>query len=114
MEILNDFGEKDNIIRKLYLIKLEHNQKINIGRSSENDISIKGENIFISGKHAEILNENGNIIIKDNNSKFGTLVLIKGNVRVLDKKINLQVGNSYITSNLEKNDNKWLFGDSKI
>ena len=103
LEILNDFNEGDNIIRKLYLIKLENNQKISIGRYDENHISIKDS--FVSGKHAEILNENGNIIIKDNNSKFGTLVLIKGNVRVLDKKINLQVGNSYITSNLEKKNN---------
>lgn len=106
LEILNDFNEKDDIVRKLYLIKLEHGQKISIGRNLENDVSIEYANSFVSGKHAEILNENGNIIIKDNNSKFGTLVLIKGNVRVLEKKINLQVGNSYITSNLEKNNNK--------
>ena len=53
-----------------------------IGRNEDNDISFS--NTYVSGKHAEILIENGQFIIRDLNSSNGTYV---NGIRTNEKKL---------------------------
>ena len=89
-------------------------EKIYIGRNSKNDI-LNNENdivdldISVSRKHAVLKfnKENGNLTIENRSEKFGTLVLIKGNVKVKEKKIFFQVGNNFISARIvEENEFK--------
>jgi len=60
----------------------------------ENDISV-------SRLHAFIKYENGQFVVIDNNSKFGTLVLLRKNYRIEKKKIALQIGRTVLTFSLK-------------
>ncbi len=58
------------------MINLNQRQQIKIGRGHDNDLRIS--DISVSRCHSFIKRDTkGNIIIEDNSSKFGTLVLIK-------------------------------------
>ena len=73
-----------------------------IGRDNENDL-IENES-SISRKQAIIKynKENGNIILENRSTKYGTLVLVKNPIQILEKKIQLQVGRTIIEANLMK------------
>ena len=97
----------DQYYKIIYIIKLK--KYITIGRNSTNDIVL--EDITSSNYHAilEFNKEEGKICIKDRNSTYGTLVLVRGPIEILDKKIFLQVGCMYTEASLEdktKYDNK--------
>ena len=66
--------------------------------------------ISVSRKHAVMKynKETGGLFLENLSEKFGTLVLIKGNIKMNDKKIHFQVGKSYIVANLvnELDENK--------
>ena len=59
----------------LYVISLENNKKIKLGRGHDSDILLS--DISVSRIHCVISTENKNVYIEDNNSKFGTLILIQ-------------------------------------
>jgi hypothetical protein len=80
------------------------NEKIFIGRYFFNDII--DTDISVSRSHAVLKydKEKGYITIENKSETFGTLVLIKGNIKIKEKKIGFQVGRSYITAcMIEKN-----------
>jgi hypothetical protein len=60
----------------------------------ENDISV-------SRLHAYIKYDNGSFIVVDNNSKFGTLILLRKSYKIEKKKIALQIGRTVITFSLK-------------
>ena len=96
LESLTYIKDKKNY-KNIYAIKLTEDE-ISIGRNSKNDIIDK--DISVSKFHAVLkFNiETGNITLK-NKSKFGTLVLVKNNIKLKDnKKIYLQVGRIFITA----------------
>ena len=99
-----DYIENDKNYKIIHVVQLERD-KISIGRNLMNDII--DPFLSVSREHA-VLNynkEKGNITIKNRSQKFGTLVLIKGNIKMTKKKIGFQVGKSYITAYLaEKNE----------
>jgi len=64
----------------------------------ENDISV-------SRLHAFIRLHNGEFLITDNNSKFGTLVLLRKNYELERKKIALQIGRTVVTFSLKQSSN---------
>ena len=96
-----DYFLNEKHCKSIHFIKL-NNDCINIGREAENDIIEK--DISISRFHAVIKynKNNSKICLQNKSKKFGTLVLIKNPVKILDKKIHLQVGRTYIEANLEK------------
>jgi len=52
-----------------------YQRSYSIGRSQETDISLQ-EDLFVSGKHAEIkINEDDTVILSDTGSKNGTYLL---------------------------------------
>ena len=89
---------KDGTNLKIVHVVQLIDDKIYIGRSTENDIL--DFDISVSRKHAVLKynRENGNLTIENRSEKFGTLVLIKGNIKIKEKKICFQVGNSFITA----------------
>ena len=99
-----DYIKDGTNLKIVHVVKLI-DEKIYIGRSNENDIL--DFDISVSRKHAVLKfnKENGNLTIENRSEKFGTLVLIKGNIKIKEKKIFFQVGKSFITAYVvEKNE----------
>ena len=92
----------------MYIINLDNNSnKINIGRGHESTVILN--DITVSRVHC-VLNINSNmkkIYLSDNNSKFGTLILIqtKNIYLSVDLKLHLQIGRSYLSFLLKGNSN---------
>jgi len=86
LESLNQLKDNNNI-KSIHVIQLEDN-KITLGRGHESDVRIN--DISVSRSHASLIfnPSNGKICIRDLKSKFGTLVLIKNNLPVKEKKKN--------------------------
>jgi hypothetical protein len=98
LESLDYIKEKDNL-KKIHVIQLTED-KIYIGRNGINDVI--DEDLTVSRNHA-ILKYNkdkGKVVLENISETYGTLVLIKGNIKMKDKNLNLQIGNSFITVNL--------------
>jgi hypothetical protein len=98
LESLDFVKEKDNI-KRIHVIKLTGDE-IYIGRNGVNDVI--DEDLTVSRNHA-ILKYNqaeGEVVLENRSETFGTLVLIKGNIKMKNKNLNLQIGNSFITVNL--------------
>jgi pSer/pThr/pTyr-binding forkhead associated (FHA) protein len=84
----------NNNIKSIHVITLDEQNKIIMGRGHESDVRIN--DISVSRAHANITFLNGKIKIRDLKSKFGTLVLIKKDLPILEKKIQLQIGRTYL------------------
>ena len=99
-----DYIKKNLNLKTLYLIQLL-DKEITLGRHSENDISIR--DLTVSRFHAVLKydKENGNLFLENKSEKFGTLVLIRGNLKIKEEKINFQIGRSYVTAYID-NQNK--------
>jgi hypothetical protein len=52
--------------------------------------------------HAYIKYEDGQFVVIDNNSKFGTLILLRKNYKIERKKIALQIGRTVVTFSLKQ------------
>ena len=69
--------------KTLHVINLNSKQTIKIGRGHDNDLRIA--DISVSRCHSFIKKDSkGNIVIEDNSSKFGTLVLMKAPLVMAD------------------------------
>ena len=85
--------------RYLYVVNLDNpNNKILIGRGHDSNVIFN--DISVSRVHS-ILNVNKNtkkVFISDNNSKFGTLILVqtKNIILSLDLKLHIQIGRTYM------------------
>ena len=102
LESLN-FKKEDIYIKSIHIISLLK-EYIFIGRDNENDLmEIESS---ISRKHAILKynKENGNILIENRSSKYGTLVLIRKPIQILERSINIQVGRTIIEASLMKID----------
>ena len=88
---------KNNCNNKyIHVVKLTGDDLI-LGRNKESDIICY--DISISRNHALLKYNanNGNIILRDYKSKFGTLVLVKSPLLIKERKIHLQIGRSYFS-----------------
>ena len=66
-----------------HLLEVNENgldQEFKLGRGHESGVRVN--DISVSRVHAQIKYKDGNFYISDNNSKFGTLVLVKGDQRL--------------------------------
>lgn len=94
LESLNQMKDNNNI-KSIHVIILEEQNKIVMGRGHESDVRIN--DISVSRSHAILTFKNGKICIRDLKSKFGTLVLIKKDLQIFEKKtIQLQIGRTYL------------------
>ena len=86
----------------IYIINLDKEQKIKMGRG--HDANILLSDISVSRVHCFLNIENNNVFLEDNNSKYGTLVLIQTNKINLSESIflNLQIGRTFINCKVKK------------
>ena len=80
----------------LYVINLDDNYSIKIGRGSRSDLTLS--DISVSRVHSIITIFDQNIYIEDYNSKFGTLVLVQSpNLRLVENlPLFIQVGRTFL------------------
>ena len=90
-----DYIKEHNNLKILHFVEL-NGDDIKIGRYDTNDII--DTDISVSRKHAilKFNKENGKLYLENLSEKFGSLILIKGNIKMKEKNIHFQVGKSYI------------------
>jgi len=95
-----DFIKDNNNIKTFHIVQL-NDQEITIGSKYDNDIIDK--DIFISKEHAVLRynKDNRNIILENKSEKYGTLVLVRGDIKITKKKTYFQIGNIYISMELK-------------
>ena len=95
-----DFIKDNNNIKILHIVKLI-DEEITIGRQKHNDII--DNDISISREHAILRfnKNNGNLFLENTNGKFGTLVLVRGNIKITEEKNYFQSGKSYISTEVK-------------
>ena len=102
--IIFDVFAIDRINNRLrYIIKFENLKSLILGRGKEANIILN--DISISRNHCEInINNNGEVILQDLNSKFGTLVLIQNKkMEILNGQILcVQVGRTFFNFEIKK------------
>ena len=88
--------------RCIYVINLDNNIKINLGRGHDAHLIIN--DISVSRLHCSLIIENKNIYLEDNNSKFGTLILVQTPTLKLTENLPLfiQIGRTFLECILKK------------
>ena len=85
-----------------YLVKFDKENILRIGRGLDNQLILN--DISVSRNHCTIkLDENYNLILDDNNSKFGSLVLVQAEeIEILKgRTLTVQIGTNYLSFKLE-------------
>ncbi len=97
-ESLNQVKDNSNI-KSIHIISLT-DDIIKIGRGHESDVRIN--DISVSRVHALLKYDkiSGRLLLRNLKSKFGTLVLLKRPFVIKNKKIDLQVGRTFIEASL--------------
>ncbi len=102
--IIFDSFQMDKLYKGFrYVIKFDFIKNIIIGRGNEANIIIN--DISISRKQCEfIINYNGDVILNDLNSKFGTLILIQNKILPIlkNQKLNIQIGRTFINFEIKE------------
>eukprot|EP00828_Plagiopyla_frontata_P008501 TRINITY_DN14242_c0_g1_i1.p3 TRINITY_DN14242_c0_g1~~TRINITY_DN14242_c0_g1_i1.p3 ORF type:complete len:168 (+),score=24.62 TRINITY_DN14242_c0_g1_i1:340-843(+) len=73
--IFDILSQENNQIKGFYIINMSCKHSFMIGRGHETDVRIT--DITVSRQHAILNYSNEKFYIKDNNSKFGTLILLQ-------------------------------------
>ena len=92
---LESLSVDKNKNKYLYIISLENNGKIRLGRGHDSDVLLS--DVSVSRIHCFLSIENKNIFIEDNNSKFGTLILIQApSIQIVENlPLYFQVGRTF-------------------
>ena len=103
LESLDYIKDKNNI-KTVHIIQLK-DQEINIGRNNYNDII--DNDISVSREHAVIKYNkyNQSLFLENTNGRYGTLVLVRGNIKVNKEKTYFQIQNTYISMELTNKKN---------
>lgn len=91
LEKLNDDQKSTSFV----LIVPEEGQVIKMGRGHQCDFRIS--DISVSRIHSHLKFEDGKFIVYDNDSKFGTLILLNQNYAVKEDKAAVQIGRTVFT-----------------
>jgi len=94
-----DYVKDNNNIKTVHIVKL-NDEEINIGRNNYNDII--DNNSSVSRDHAVLKYNKNNrtLFLENNNGRYGTLVLVRGNIKVNEEKTFIQIGNTKISMEL--------------
>ena len=102
--VLDSMSPDKEITPYRYIVKFSKNKILKIGRGL--DMNLILNDLSISRNHCQLeLNDNGDILLKDNNSKFGTLVLVQSKaIEILKGQIlTIQSGRTYFNINYKTN-----------
>ena len=94
-----DYTVNSEYYKCIYLVKFIKNE-INIGRDSDNDVINKDGSMSRSHAILNFEENTGKICIQNLSKTYGTLVLVKKPIKLLDKNICLQVGRTFIKASL--------------
>jgi len=100
--ILDEILQGKNEYLTRYTVKFNSDNILKLGRGLENQLILN--DISVSRNHALIkLDQSNNLILEDNNSKFGTLILIQAKeIEILKgKTLTIQTGTNYFSFKLE-------------
>jgi hypothetical protein len=87
---------KDRQSRGVHLISMKPNSTVKFGRGHESDVRIS--DISVSRLHAQLSYDGSQFYLKDNSSKFGSLLQVAGSLDVnLGQTFVLQIGRTVIT-----------------
>ena len=95
--------EKDNPSIR-YIAKFNKDKILKIGRGL--DMNLILNDLSISRNHCQLeLSDNYDVVLKDNNSKFGTLILVQAKeIEILKgQTLTIQVGRTFFNINYKKN-----------
>ena len=86
----------------IYVISLENNKKIKIGRGHESNVLLS--DISVSRIHCYMVVENKKVFLEDNFSKFGTLILVQTpSIKIADNlPLYIQIGRTYLQIKVKK------------
>ncbi len=90
LESLNSIKENQYPLSIHVLMFIEEGDSFILGRGHESDVRIS--DISVSRQHARITYKDKKFILEDTGSKFGTLVLAKQPVSIVEKPVILQIG----------------------
>jgi pSer/pThr/pTyr-binding forkhead associated (FHA) protein len=95
-----DYIKDNNNIKIIHIVQL-NDQEINIGRNFDNDII--DDDSSVSREHAVIKYNkyNQSLFLENRNGRYGTLVLVRGNIKVSKEKTFFQIGNTHISMELK-------------
>lgn len=102
--ILENVSRDKKISKGLYIVQLLPSDQIKLGRGHQCDLRIS--DISVSRLHAYIRFEKGQFMLYDNNSKFGTLVLMQEPYQITNEKIGVQIGRTVISLALKYSDSQ--------
>ena len=107
--ILETLTLDDDDNKFLYIISLDKNKNIKLGRGLLSDILLS--DVSISRIHCILSIEGRNVYIRDNNSKFGTLILVQTPIIKIKENLplSLQIGRTYLNFILKKEKNFFSF-----
>jgi hypothetical protein len=89
---------KDRQSRGVHLISMKPNSAVRFGRGHESDVRIS--DISVSRLHAQLSYDGSQFFLKDNSSKFGSLLQVTGSLDVNPgQTFVLQIGRTVITFN---------------
>ena len=92
--VLETVDRDKNNSRSVYLLQFQAEEEFKLGRGHESDIKI--HDISVSRCHALISYRNGKFLIKDNQSKFGTLVRIPQAFEI-QESLTIQAGRTLLS-----------------
>lgn len=93
--VLESINKDHNNNRYLYLITLMNKFVTTLGRGHDSDVRIS--DISVSRCHSTIKYVNGNFLLEDNSSKFGTSVKLEEPFRLdYETELTLQVGRTIV------------------
>ena len=99
-----DFIKDKNNLKIVNIIQLI-DEEINIGRNKYNDII--DDDISVSRDHAVLKYNkyNKTLFLENKNGRYGTLVLVRGNIKINEEKTFFQIQNTHISMELTKKKN---------
>ena len=102
-----------NNTKFIYVVNLDNNIKLRLGRGKDSQLTLG--DISVSRVHAILTIENKNIYIQDNNSKFGTLILVQSpSLKIIENlPLYIQIGRTFLFCNLQKT-NKNIFSCCEV
>ena len=110
--VLDSMSPDKDIVPYRYIVKFSKDNILKIGRGL--DMNLILNDLSISRNHCQLeISEKGDIFLKDNNSKFGTLILVQAkSIEILKgQMLTIQAGRTYF--NIQYKTNFSLFGCCK-
>jgi len=94
-----DYVKDNNNIKTVHIVQL-NDEEIKIGRSNFNDIIDNDSSVSRDHAVLKYNKNNRTLFLENKNGKYGTLVLVRGNIKVNEEKTHIQIGNTKISMDL--------------